>query len=198
MMTSNTGSAPAADFPGRERLIGLLDEAVQAHDAAAVTGAVKNMLAGLIRVGGIELPRICHETRADHYRRHELYRSERYGYSVVAMTWAPGQGTAVHDHAGLWCVEGVCDGCLEVEQYDVTGRDEDRYHLVRQGNHVARTGTAGSLIPPYEYHSITNTSAAEPAVSLHVYERAMTACHVFEPLGGSWFKRVARRLEVDA
>ncbi len=26
------------------------------------------------------------------------------------MTWGPGQGTPLHDHAGIWCVEGVVEG----------------------------------------------------------------------------------------
>ena len=35
------------------------------------------------------------------------------------MTWGPGQGTPVHDHGGLWCVEGVVEGQIAVTRYDV-------------------------------------------------------------------------------
>lgn len=194
-------SVPAVaglDFCGRARLIALLDEAVQAGDAAAVTAAIKRGLIELMRSGDLELPPVCRETCADHYRRRELYRSERYGYSVIAMSWAPSQGTGVHDHAGLWCVEGVCAGCLQVQQYDLGARDGERYRLEHRDDHIARTGSAGALIPPFEYHRIVNTSAAESAVSLHVYERAMTTCNVFEPLGEGWFRRSARQLVLDS
>ena len=35
------------------------------------------------------------------------------------MTWGPGQGTPLHDHAGMWCVEGVLEGRIEVARYDL-------------------------------------------------------------------------------
>ena len=38
-------------------------------------------------------------------------------YTAVVMTWGPGQGTAMHDHGGLWCVEGVVEGAMTVTQY---------------------------------------------------------------------------------
>lgn len=197
-MAISSKDASAEGFPGDTRLIGALDEAMDGADAAAVTGAVKHVLSSLIQSGGFELPASCHRTSTEHYQRHELYRSEDYGYSVVAMTWAPEQGTALHDHAGLWCVEGVCDGSLEVEQYELMERGESgRCRFEHRGNHIARTGTAGSLIPPYEYHRIVNTSSSESAISLHIYERPMTECHVFEPLGDGWFRRNTRQLCFD-
>lgn len=197
MAVSQT-TAFSAGFPGSARLVDALDEAMEGSSATVVTGAVKRLLRSLIGHGDFDLPAVCYRPSADHYQRHELYRSDRYGYSVVAMTWAPEQGTALHDHAGLWCVEGVCAGCIKVEQYESVERQApDRFRFVRRGNHLARTGTAGSLIPPYEYHRIVNGSASEPAVSLHIYERTMTECHVFEPLGDGWFRRSSRQLCFD-
>ncbi|HET6655025.1 MAG TPA: cysteine dioxygenase family protein [Gammaproteobacteria bacterium] len=197
MAVSQT-NASTAGFPGGARLVDALDGAMQRSGATAVTDAVKRVLSSLIGNGDFELPAICYRPSAEHYQRHELYRSERHGYSVVAMTWAPEQGTALHDHAGLWCVEGVCAGCIEVEQYEPVEREApDRYRFERRQDHLARTGTAGSLIPPYEYHRISNTSASESAVSLHIYERTMTECHVFEPLGDGWFRRATRQLCFD-
>ncbi|HET7370066.1 MAG TPA: cysteine dioxygenase family protein [Gammaproteobacteria bacterium] len=197
MAVSHTNS-PTAAFPGGARLVGALDEAMREAGAAAVTDAVKQVLSDLIGNGNFELPAICYQPSAEHYQRHELYRSERHGYSVVAMTWAPEQGTALHDHAGLWCVEGVCAGGIEVEQYEPVEREvPDRYRFARRQSHIARTGSAGSLIPPYEYHRISNPTASEPAVSLHIYEQTMTECHVFEPLGEGWFRRETRQLCFD-
>ena len=42
---------------------------------------------------------------------------------MVVMTWGPGQKTALHDHAGIWCVECVVDGNMEVAQYDLMSED---------------------------------------------------------------------------
>ncbi|HET7588178.1 MAG TPA: cysteine dioxygenase family protein [Gammaproteobacteria bacterium] len=197
-MAVSPTNASTAGFPGRARLVHALDEALQASGATAVTNQVQQVLSSLISSGDFKLPAVCYRPSPDHYQRHELYGSERHGYSVVAMTWAPGQGTALHDHAGLWCVEGVCAGAIEVEQYEPVEREApDRFRFARRQSHIARTGTAGSLIPPYEYHRISNTSESEPAVSLHIYERTMTECHVFEPLGDGWYRRAACELCFD-
>ena len=44
------------------------------------------------------------------YGRRLLHRDPRGRYTVVVMTWGPGQGTPIHDHANLWCVECVYRG----------------------------------------------------------------------------------------
>ena len=74
------------------------------------------------------------------------------------MTWGPGQGTPVHDHSGLWCVEGVWDGQLEITQYELLERDGERFRFRAAGGMHAGPGSAGSLIPPHEYHTIRNAS----------------------------------------
>ena len=51
------------------------------------------------------------------YARRLLHRDPAGRYTAIVMTWGPGQGTAVHDHGGLWCVEGVVDGEIAVTQY---------------------------------------------------------------------------------
>ena len=67
-------------------------------------------------------------------------------------------------------------------------------------------GSAGSLIPPHEYHAIRNPSDAGIAVSLHVYQRPLLRCHVFVPEDadapcagdGGWMRREERLLGTDA
>jgi 3-mercaptopropionate dioxygenase len=46
----------------------------------------------MIRAGELQLPDEVFQTVDGHYARRELYQSERYGYSMIAMTWGPGQG----------------------------------------------------------------------------------------------------------
>jgi predicted metal-dependent enzyme (double-stranded beta helix superfamily) len=38
---------------------------------------------------------------------------------VIAMSWGPGQGTPLHDHDAMWCVEGVWLGELEITRYEL-------------------------------------------------------------------------------
>src|SRR3546814_16841178 len=92
------------------------------------------------------------------------------------MTWAPGQGTPIHDHCGLWCVEGVWDGELEITQYELLERDGERFRFRAAGRMHAGPGSAGSLIPPHEYHTITNASGDKIATSLPHYKIGRASC----------------------
>lgn len=193
-----TGALPDIPFPGRQRLVAGIDQALAAGDCHAVTAALRNVLCGLIRDPAVRLPDCVHAPIEDHYARRELYRSPRHGYSVVAMTWGPGQGTPIHDHAGCWCVEGVWRGELEITQFELLGRDGDRFRFRSAGGMQAGPGSAGSLIPPHEYHTIRNTDPRAIAVSLHVYERPLEQCSRFEEAGGEWYLRVDNALRTDA
>lgn len=189
----------ATEFPGCRTLIDAIDSAVILGSAPAITDRLRNSLRSLIRDDAVRLPDCVFETAARHYARRELYRSDEHGYCVVAMTWAPGQGTPIHDHSGMWCVEGVWDGTLEVTQYQRLADDGDGYCRFRPADTVqAGPGSTGSLIPPHEYHAIRNASDHAIAVSLHVYAGHMTRCTVFQPLpGGHAYRQQERQLELD-
>ncbi len=59
-------------------------------------------------------------------------------------------------------------------------------------------GSAGSLIPPHEFHTIRNPSDDGVAVTLHVYRGPMTQCAVFRREDGNWYTRDERQLSLDA
>lgn len=185
------------EFPGYRKLVTALDEAVARHDTQEKTDALRKALCRLIRDEDIRLPDCVFETADDHYARRELYRSEDHGYCVTAMTWGPGQGTPIHDHHGMWCVEGVWRGALEITQYQLLERDARNYHFNSVGAIQAGPGSAGSLIPPHEYHTILNPSDSAIAVSLHVYSAPMTQCAVFHPLHDQWYQRGESELTLD-
>lgn len=186
------------DFPGARKLIDAIDTAVAAPDVPAIADALRNTLCRLIREGDVRLPECVYEAQPDHYARREIYRSDELGYSVIAMTWGPGQGTQIHDHHGMWCVEGVWHGALEITQYELLEHHDDRFRFRSVGSMQAGAGSAGSLIPPHEYHTIRNPSDDGVAVSLHIYKGAMTCCSVFKPLGEQWFERGLRQLGLDS
>lgn len=187
----------AIDFPGRRKLIGALDAAVAQDDKTLVLRGLRDALCRMIRSSDVELPACVSERCADHYARRELYRSDEHGYCVVAMTWGPGQGTPIHDHAGMWCVEGVWRGELEVVQYELLEHDERRYRFRPAGAIQAGAGSAGSLIPPHEYHTILNPSTDATAVSLHIYRGPLDTCSKFYPADAGWYVRNECRLALD-
>ena len=177
-------------------LIARLDAAVQLGDTAAITGRIKRELEGAIHSREVTLPERFHRTRPDGYARRLLHRSDALGYTAVVMTWAPGQRTPLHDHAGIWCVEGVVEGRMDVTQYDLVEETSDRYRFEAKGCVHAAVGSAGCLIPPFEYHILAN-AIDRPSITLHVYGGERTTDHVFEPLADGRYVRQERALRYD-
>lgn len=187
------------DFEGHDEFVRTIDAAVAAGSTQAITDALRQSLCKLIREQRVRLPSCVYEGCDDHYARRELYRSDALGYSVIAMTWGPGQGTSLHDHCGMWCVEGVWHGALEITQYDMVEQQADqRFRFRPVGSIQAGAGSAGSLIPPHEYHTIRNPADQGVAVSVHIYSGPMTECSVFRPLGEQWYERSTRQLGLDS
>ncbi len=185
------------DFPGRAHLIESIDAAVALGDHAAVAQALRSSLCRMMRENTVALPDCVLDPVEGHYARRELYVSPQHAYVVIAMTWGPGQGTPIHDHSGLWCVEGVWHGQLEITQYDLSEQRGDRYRFTDVGTLIAGTGSAGSLIPPHEYHTIRNASDTGTAVSLHIYQRTMTCCGIFDVAGDGWHVYASKQLQLD-
>jgi predicted metal-dependent enzyme (double-stranded beta helix superfamily) len=182
---------------GREELIHMLDEAVRQPTTEAKTSAIEVGLSRLIAAHAIDLPEDTQIAGTNSYARRLLYKSPSLGYAVVAMAWGPDQGTPLHDHAGTWCVEGVWKGELEVTQFDLVEQDDALYRFDPQLSITAHPGSSGSLIPPFEYHTIKNRLSDDTSITIHVYGRDLTVCSIFEPQADSWFTRSSRKLTYD-
>ena len=180
--------------PSFERLREKLDAAVRLQDPATIAQRVKSALQDALRGDGLALPEEFYRSRPDTYARRLLHRDPDGRYTAVVMTWGPGQGTPLHDHAGIWCVECVVDGEMEVRQYDLLNTPGDRYVFEPQPCIEAVRGSAGCLIPPFEYHTLANRRADASSVTLHIYGGEMTHCHIFQPEGDGTYRRVERQL----
>lgn len=190
-------SVPSLSFPGIDTIIAGVDQAVRQEDADFVTTTLRGVLCKLIQDDSIQLPEVVYQPVDGGYARRELYISEELGYSIMAMTWGPGQGTPIHDHCGMWCVEGVWCGEIEVVQYAKLDQADDLYKFEAQGAMVAGPGSAGSLIPPHEYHTIANQSSDKVAVTLHIYSGEMTTCNTFTDMGNNLYRRCPKRLTLN-
>jgi 3-mercaptopropionate dioxygenase len=177
---------------GVSQLIARIDSAVTLRDADAITQRIKQELQDAICAGTVELPARFHRVRPDTYARRLLHRNDALGYTAVVMTWGPRQRTPLHDHAGIWCVEGVVEGAMDVTRFDLIedhAASAGAYSFQEKGCIHPAVGSAGSLIPPFDYHILAN-ALDRPSITLHVYGGEMTTCHVFEPAdGGRYVKR---------
>ena len=112
------------------------------------------------------------------------------------MIWGPGQGTPIHDHSGMWCVEAVLEGQLVVTQYELVDRAGALYSFKPVTVTKADPGQAGLLIPPVDYHTIRN-EGEESAVTIHVYAGEMLSCNIFVPRSEPWYQKETRLLSYD-
>lgn len=190
--------SPSPKFQGKEKLVAALDAAIRLGEVNAITAALQGALRTAIRDPLIELPPCVHRTMEGRYARRELHRSPELGYSVVAMCWGPGQGTPLHDHDAMWCVEGVWSGELVVTPYALVEQRDDRFRFAAQPVLYGERGSAGSLIPPHEYHTLHNASDRDIAVSVHVYQGRMERSTVFDALGNDWYQSRVHLLDCDA
>ena len=170
-----------------------LDAVIHGQPSGRVPELVKAVLIDSLQQGTLTLPETMCTPVEGSYARRLLHRDPSGQYTVVVMTWAPGQKTALHDHAGIWCVECVVDGNMEVAQYDLMSETDGAFRFEQRNQVVAGRGSAGCLIPPFEYHTLGN-AADSPSVTLHVYGGEMDHCHIFEPSGDGSYRRVRREL----
>src|SRR3954468_17800557 len=106
-------------------LIDRLCEAVRLGEVHAITERIKDDLESFIPAKGLKLPERFRQARPDRSARLLLYRDDELGFTAVVMTWGPGQRTPLHDHAGIWCVEGVMEGEMEVTRYELLAEEAD-------------------------------------------------------------------------
>lgn len=186
-------------FQGKNELVSRLDSAVRLGNVESITAGVKDALVDLIGRQAFVLPQEVCRPAENCYARRLIHRSEELGYTVVAMVWGENQGTALHDHDDSWCVEGVLNGEISVTQYDLLEKAGDRWRFRRCDTISGQTGSAGTLIPPYDYHTISNARQdGQPSVTLHVYGTELQKCGVF--LGGDegWYEHQTRSLTYTA
>lgn len=172
-----------------------LREAVQSRDVAVITEKIKRELEEFIPAEGLVLPERFRRPRADSYARRLLHRDPDLDFTAVVMTWGPSQRTPLHDHAGIWCVEGVVEGEMEVYRYELLEEQEDglcRFALRDEAQ--ARAGSAGALIPPFEHHVLANPSSDRVSLTLHVYGGEMDHCSTFEPVGDNLYRKQLKAL----
>jgi len=172
-----------------------LREAVRSRDVELITEKIKRELEEFIPAEGLILPDRFRQPKADTYARRLLHRDEDLDFTAVVMTWGPSQRTPLHDHSGIWCVEGVVEGEMEVYRYELLDEQEDGLcRFVLREEAQARAGSAGALIPPFEHHVLANPNGDRVALTLHVYGGEMDHCTIFEPVDDNLYRKQLKNL----
>jgi 3-mercaptopropionate dioxygenase len=178
-------------------LLDRIDASVKLGEVHSITSHVKTALCDLIRANDLEIPEPFVKPNRDHYARRLLFRNEALGYTAVVMTWGPGQTTGLHDHAGMWCVEGVVAGQMNVTRFDLVEKVGERFRFTEVEQVKAGVGSSGALIPPYEYHVLGNALPDRTSITLHIYGGEMDHCSIFEPQADGLWIRAQKPLRYD-
>ena len=102
---------------------------------------------------------------AERYQSYALYVDPKARYSVISFVWAPGQGTAVHNHT-VWGLVGVLRGAEQCEEFPAPGiglMQSTHLHNLARGEVDRVSPTIG------DWHKVSNAVAGETTVSIHIY-----------------------------
>lgn len=106
-------------------------------------------------------------------------------YSVLLIVWPSGHVTPIHDHDGLWGLELVLDGVLQVESFAMTLTPT--LHLAAGEVTPLGIGDHAAFSDIDYAHRCRNLSAQRPALSLHVYGGALKRyCAYDHDARGRW------------
>lgn len=177
-------------------LQGKIEDALRLDRPSAIVERIKKELTESIVRGELKLEPRFHATLPGRYARRLLFANPSMNYTAVVMTWGPGQQTPVHDHAGIWCVEGVLSGEMTVTQYELCDERNGLFQFVTHERVQARVGSAGCLIPPYEHHVLANPTDGT-SITLHIYGGEISRCNVYIPRHDGWYERSSRALGYD-
>jgi predicted metal-dependent enzyme (double-stranded beta helix superfamily) len=176
--------------PTIRTLVPRLETCLAAGTTPEIVLAVQQLLSAAIDREGFSFPSAVGRTLPDRYARRLLYADRARRFVVVAMAWGPGQHTALHDHAGTWCIEAIVAGRMRVRRFELVSASADiELRFEERETAIVARGSTGALIPPFEYHVFGNDDTEANAITLHVYGGPLTRCSTFEAqANGTWFR----------
>lgn len=191
----STATRDGWTFPLLEDVVVVADAAMRARQPARIVDALVRTLPSVLATAGALPPEVLAADDRGYVRR-EVYRSPKFGYQVLLLTWGAGQASPVHDHGDTWGVEAVLRGRLDVVDYRVRHRDKALAELQPRGGHTLMDGQIIGLLPPHDLHLCRNPDPRTAAVSLHVYGESLDSVTRYVPIDGQgWFRPEKVRLE---
>lgn len=148
---------------------------------------VQSIVSRFVRENPHDLPTEFTMPSPDSYARRLIHADPEGRFTLMAMVWGEGQGTSLHDHDGLWVVECVYSGRVQVTNYAYHGVENGLHQFTVQSSEIGVPGVTDCRIPPFEHHTVQNASRT-PSVTLHVFGGPMTRCRIYEPVFGGYLE----------
>ena len=94
-----------------------------------------------------------------HYSKTKVFQND--DFEIFVITWDKNQASLIHDHSENGCYMLILEGSLIEDIYDDSSR--------KIKSNVLNSGFIGYIHNNIGYHSISNPSSTDIAVSLHIY-----------------------------
>ena len=133
---------------------------------------------------------------ANRYRRLSLRQPQGPDdYAVLLIAWPPRHATPIHDHDGLWGIELVLDGALQVESFAIAVTPS--LQLVQRGTMPLGIGDHAAFSDRDYAHRCRNLSAQRPALTLHVYGGALERYRAYDRDAAGCWDSVPQRAQLE-
>ncbi len=155
-----------------ESSVGFRDLIGDLHEIAAAAPTEAALVASVaqrLRTGGERRAVIARYRSVPdkNYSQSIIYVDPDRRFSIVALTWAPGALTRIHDHAG-WCALTVFEGVEHEQRFDIAA-DSAGAHLIELDSRLLEPGQSiGMVADGRDIHRV-GSSTGEVTLSLHVY-----------------------------
>ncbi|MDF1699813.1 MAG: cysteine dioxygenase family protein [Planctomycetota bacterium] len=157
----------AGSHPAIQAWAEQVDAILAQHDLDAVPDHVCEALKTLLAEPDLLRPS-QQESRADWYRKHQLYADPAGRYTLLALVWLPGQGTDIHGHTA-WGSVGVYRGQPNVVCYDCAEGDDGTHAVDETSDRQFGPGDLCAVRPGLgDVHRIYNATD-ETMITIHAY-----------------------------
>jgi hypothetical protein len=162
-----------------QRVLGAVDACMQNNTSVDVQRLATALASASMWHGCPRTDDIVDTASISSYRRIALANPTTHGYDALLIIWPPGHATPIHDHDGLWGIEIMLDGVLEVEAFDLSLTEHP--HLVSRDTSVIGIGDHLAFSEADYAHRCRNLSSHRAAVSLHIYGGALDSYCSYHP-----------------
>jgi hypothetical protein len=115
--------------------------------------------------------------------------------SVLLIAWPPGYVTPIHDHDGLWGIELVLDGVLQVESFTMTVTPA--LQLAPRDVTLLGVGDHTTFTEEDYAHRCRNLSAQRSALSLHIYGGVLERYRAYDKDASGVWDSTSQRAELE-
>lgn len=122
------------------------------------------------------------------YTRTLLHKTPEF--ELVAMHWAPGSVSQLHDHGNSRCWVAVVEGAIDVDNYERRDNGAEHADLLYTSSQRLSAGAVDHRLNWRELHRVRNTGEIA-AYSIQIYSPAITEYHVFDEKSGLYTTALA-------